>query len=86
MENTRIYKNIEIDTEQLAITMTALEKFVSEQKESISFYTNQLNASSSTQDVRDLTDTIRSSKKRIKQIEPLIEQMAFNEFTTKHTL
>ena len=25
-------------------------------------------------------------KKRIKSVRPLLEQMAFNEFTTKHTL
>ena len=83
---TKTYKNIELDTDQLAITMTALEKFVSEQKESISFFTDQLNASSSTQDVRRLFDNIKDLKKRIKKIEPLLQQMAFNDFTTKHTL
>ena len=34
---TEIYKTIKLDSEQLAITMTALEKFIDEQNEQVNF-------------------------------------------------
>ena len=83
---TEIYKTIKLDSEQLAITMTALEKFIDEQNEQVNFYFEKLNGAGTTQDVREWTESIRKGKKRIKSVRPLLEQMAFNEFTTKHTL
>ena len=83
---TEIYKTIKLDSEQLAITMTALEKFIDEQNEQVNFYFEKLNGAGTTQDVREWTENIRKGKKRIKSVRPLLEQMAFNEFTTKYTL
>ena len=83
---TKVYKNIEFDTEQLAISITALEHFINAERESINFYFERLNGAGTTQDVKDWTNQIKASKNRIKNLKPLIEQMASNEFITKHTL
>ena len=83
---TKVYKNIEFDTEQLAISITALEHFINAERESINFYFERLNGAGTTQDVKDWTDQIKASKNRIKNLKPLIEQMASNQFITKHTL
>ena len=83
---TKVYKNIEFDTEQLAISITALEHFINAERESMDFYFERLNGAGTTQDVKDWTDQIKASKNRIKNLKPLIEQMASNEFITKHTL
>ena len=83
---TKTYKNIEFDVDQLAITITTLEKFMEEQNDHINFYFEKLNGAGTTQDVREWTESIRKGKKRIKSVRPLLEQMAFNEFTTKYTL
>jgi hypothetical protein len=83
---TKVYKNIEFDTEQLAISITALEHFINAERESMDFYFERLNGAGTTQDVKDWTDQIKASKNRIKNLKPLIEQMASNQFITKHTL
>ena len=83
---TKTYKNIEFDVDQLAITITTLEKFMEEQNDYINFYFEKLNGAGTTQDVRDWTASIKDLKKRMNVIEPLIKQMRANEFITKHTL
>ena len=83
---TKVYKNIEFDTEQLAISITALEHFINAERESMDFYFERLNGAGTTQDVKDWTNQIKASKNRIKNLKPLIEQMASNQFITKHTL
>lgn len=83
---TKVYKNIEFDTEQLAISITALEHFINAERESMDFYFERLNGAGTTQDVKDWTNQIKASKNRIKKLKPLIEQMASNQFITKHTL
>ena len=83
---TSIYKNIELDTEQLAITITVLENFINKEKESINFFTDKLNGSNTTKNVRDFTETIAISKNRIKKLYDIIDQMTENELITKHTL
>ena len=82
----KVYKNIEFTTDQLAISITVLERFINQEKESIQFFYEKLNGAGSTQDVRDWTDTIHASKSRINNLNEIIEQMANNELITKHTL
>ena len=82
----KVYKNIEFTTDQLAISITVLERFINQEKESIQFFYQKLNGAGSIQDVSDWTDTIHASKSRINNLNEIIKQMANNELITKHTL
>lgn len=82
---TSHYKLIEFDKDQLALSITVLEKFMNEERKSIEFFTDKLNSSDTTKDVRDYTNSIKMSKSRITELSQLVEQMASNEFIIKHT-
>ena len=82
---TSHYKIIEFDKDQLALSITVLEKFMNEEKKSIEFFTDKLNSSDTTKNVRDYTNSIKMSKSRITELSQLVEQMASNEFIIKHT-
>ena len=83
---TTTYKNLKLDTDQLAITITVLERFIIQEKESIQFFYEKLNGAGSTQDVREWTDSIKMSKNRVNKLNDVIAQIAGNELITKHTL
>ena len=83
---TTIYKNIQLNDEQLPIVQMLIERYISQEKESIQFFYERLNSAGSTQDVRDWTDSIRNSKERIDTLNKVLKQMLTNETITKHTL
>jgi len=83
---TTVFKNIECNVKQLATTMTLIDNYIKEQKEMIELYTEQLNGSSNTEQVRFYQTTIKDKKSNIKSMIALQEQMATKELITKHTL
>jgi len=83
---TTIYKNIQLNDEQLPIVQMLIERYISQEKESIQFFYERLNSAGSTQDVRDWTDSIRNSKERIDTLNKVLKQMLTNETITKHIL
>ena len=83
---TTIYKNIQLNDEQLPIVQMLIERYINQEKESIQFFYERLNSAGSTQDVRDWTDSIRNSKERINTLNKVLKQMLTNETITKHTL
>ncbi len=84
--NTEIYKTININTDQSAILMTLIDQFIKKERESINFFTNKLNSSDTTKDVRDYTGVIKISKERISQLANLQDDIINSELTTKHQL
>tara|TARA_R100001594_G_scaffold31970_1_gene59441 strand:+ start:1217 stop:1477 length:261 start_codon:yes stop_codon:yes gene_type:complete len=84
--NTEIYKTININTDQSAILMTLIDQFIKKERESINFFTNKLNSSDTTKDVRDYTGVIKISKGRISQLANLQDDIINSELTTKHQL
>ena len=83
---TTIYKNIQLNDEQLPIVQMLIERYINQEKESIQFFYERLNSAGSTQDVRDWTDSIRNSKEKINTLNKVLKQMLINETITKHTL
>ena len=83
---TTVFKNIECNVTQLATTMTLIDNYIKEQKEMIEIYKDELNGSSSTEQVRFYQTTIKDKKANIKSMIALQEQMSAKELITKHTL
>ena len=83
---TAVFKNIECNVTQLATTMTLIDNYIKEQKEMIEIYKDELNGSSSTEQVRFYQTTIKDKKANIKSMIALQEQMSAKELITKHTL
>jgi tyrosyl-tRNA synthetase len=83
---TKIYKNIQMDVEQISTSIMVFEKFINNEQKDIKFFTDKLNGCSSTKEVRQFQNHIRSSKEKITGFKNLIVQMSNNQFITKHTL
>tara|TARA_R100001530_G_scaffold59567_1_gene43161 strand:+ start:741 stop:998 length:258 start_codon:yes stop_codon:yes gene_type:complete len=83
---TESYKTIKFNIDQLSTSIVAFEKCISEQKKDVIYFTEKLNGSSSTEDVRQYQKYIKNSKDRIKIFDDLIGQMAHNELITRHEL
>ena len=83
---TKIYKNIQLDIDQISTSIMVFERFINNEEKDIQFFTDKLNGCSSTQEVRQFQNHIKSSKDKIKGFKDLIGQMSNNELITKHTL
>jgi len=51
---TKIYKNIQMDVEQISTSIMVFEKFINNEEKDIKFFTDKLNGCSSTKEVRQL--------------------------------
>ena len=83
---TKIYKNIQMDVEQISTSIMVFKRFINNEEKDIKFFTDKLNGCSSTQEVGQFQNHIKSSKDKIKGFKDLIGQMSNNELITKHTL
>ena len=82
----KIYKKIQMDVEQISTSIMVFERFINNEKKDIEFFTDKLNGSSSTEEVKQFQKHIKSSREKITGFKNLISQMSNNQFITKHTL
>ena len=83
---TELYKTIKLSVNEAATLMVAIDKFIEHENESINFFFEKLNSAGSTQDVREWTASIKSSKERITTLQKSAQKITDSEIITKHHL
>ena len=83
---TKVFKNIECDSKQLAITCMLIDNFIKEQKEKMEEYREKLNCPDNIEQVNIYQTLIKNKRANIKSAIALQEQMSTKELITKHTL
>jgi len=86
LENPTMYKNVNITLDQLSTTIIALRDMIKKNEEYVVFFTEKLNSSSSTSEVRCADRYIKDAKQAIKNCQLVIKTLQSNELITKHTL
>ena len=83
---TTVFKNIECDSKQLAITCMLIDNFIKEQKEKMEEYREKLNCPDNIEQVNIYQNLIKDKRANIKSAIALQEQIDNKELITKHAL
>tara|TARA_R110001592_G_scaffold332501_1_gene615903 strand:+ start:197 stop:469 length:273 start_codon:yes stop_codon:yes gene_type:complete len=86
LENPTMYKNIDITLDQLSTTIVALRDMIKKNQDYIVFFTEKLNSSSSTAEVRCSDRYIKDARQAVKNCKEIIKALQSTELITKHQL
>ncbi len=86
LHTPNMYKNVNITLDQYGETVVALKNAITKYKEYVVFFTDKLNASSSTAEVKFSDSAIKDAKVGLKHCEDFLETLQTGKLITKHTL
>ena len=81
-----LYKNVKMSIDQYTMVIVSLNKYIKTMEENVEFFTEKLNSSSSTQEVREYQDYIKLSKENIKHSQSTLDEIEKSELITEHKL
>ena len=80
------YKTINFSKEEILASTLAIQIFIKQQEEVKNFFKAKLESPDSASDVRQITEHIQDSRRRLKVLKPLLKRIEGTELTIKHQL